>query len=88
MALCDSSGRLDQIMANLETLYHAQGILDVPVVSLASDSATWVLAPGKHLIRVKQEYIEQKFWCGLIPLSGSTVVTTEGLKWNLGKLYT
>lgn len=87
MALCETRGRLDQIMANLETLYHAQSILiDVPLIQLSSDSITWLLSPGAHKIIVEAKFINDRYWCGLIPLSGPTVVTTLGLKWNLGRV--
>lgn len=84
IALCETSGRLDQIMANLETLYHSQKISDVPLVEMSSDSLTWLLPAGSHTIHVKDEFIQKKFPCGLIPLSGETRVTSSGLKWNLG----
>lgn len=84
IALCETSGRLDQIMANLETLYHSQKISDVPLIEMSSNSLTWLLHAGSHTIHVEDEFVEKNFPCGLIPLSGPTTVTSSGLKWNLG----
>ncbi|EDV94855.1 GH23105 [Drosophila grimshawi] len=79
----DCSGRLDQVMANLNTLYKKQND-SCNVYLLSSDSITWLLRPGKHTIQVPLDLVTSQRWCSLMPL-GSTAhnVTTQGLKWNL-----
>lgn len=85
IAVCETAGRLDQILANLNTLYKAKDILgNIPVYQLARDSLTWLLRPGSHQIDVGDAVVKKHGWCSLIPL-GARVdhVTTTGLKWNL-----
>ena len=82
IAVCENSGRLDHIMANLNTLTRAPTILAVPLYQLTVNSLTWVLSAGRHKIHVNERCIGQ--WCGLIPLGQPAFVSTSGLKWNLG----
>nr|CAD7587865.1 unnamed protein product [Timema genevievae] len=86
VALCDTSGRFDQIVANINTLYKAEGILgSLPVYQLAQDSLTWVLTPGIHAISVPDILRRHQCWCSLVPFgSRAKYVTTKGLKWDLG----
>ncbi len=42
-----------------------------------------LLAPGKHVIRPAKEF--EGPTCGLVPLNGPATVSTQGLKWGLGK---
>ncbi|XP_030568166.1 thiamin pyrophosphokinase 1 [Drosophila novamexicana] len=79
----DCSGRLDQVMANLNTLYKMQKD-NCNVYLLSGDSITWLLRPGKHTIQVPLDLVTSQRWCSLMPV-GSTAhnVTTQGLKWNL-----
>lgn len=81
----DCSGRLDQVMANLNTLYKVQKD-NCNVYLLSGDSITWLLRPGKHTIQVPLDLVTSQRWCSLMPV-GSTAhnVTTQGLKWNLCK---
>jgi len=80
-AFVENSGRLDQIMANFQTLYLAPETLgDVYLVS--SECLTWLLPPGHHDIHLPTTQLEG-LHCGLIPLSGTTIISTKGLKWNL-----
>ena len=92
-AFVESSGRLDQIMANIQTLFLAQDLLHsrpvtsdvsapVPVFQLSSSTLSWLLAPGHHKI-VTRECVSARSHCGLIPLDGRAVVSSSGLKWNL-----
>nr|CAD7431066.1 unnamed protein product [Timema monikensis] len=85
VALCDTSGRFDQIVANINTLYKAEGILgSLPVYQLAQDSLTWVLTPGIHAISVPDILRRHQCWCSLVPFgSRAKYVTTKGLKWDL-----
>ncbi|EDW16028.2 thiamin pyrophosphokinase 1 isoform X1 [Drosophila mojavensis] len=79
----DCSGRLDQVMANLNTLFKVQKE-NCNVYLLSGDSITWLLRPGKHTIQVPVDLVTSQRWCSLIPV-GRTAhnVTTQGLKWNL-----
>lgn len=63
-------------------------MISVPVIMLCKGSLIWLLSPGNHRIEVAKDVIlnSQRAWCGLIPLGHPTVVTTLGLKWNLGKV--
>jgi len=81
-AFVENSGRLDQIMANIETLFHAPGLLPCPVYLVSSSGLSWLLGPGDHEIRV-EDLVTEDSHCGLIPLDGEAKVTTSGLKWNL-----
>ncbi|GFG30082.1 hypothetical protein Cfor_09506 [Coptotermes formosanus] len=85
IAVCETSGRLDQILANLNTLYKAKDILgNIPVYQLAKNSLTWLLPPGSHQINVGDVIVQAGGWCSLVPLgAGVEHVTTTGLKWNL-----
>ncbi|XP_017141778.2 thiamin pyrophosphokinase 1 [Drosophila miranda] len=79
----DTSGRLDQVMANLNTLYKAQKD-NCNVFLLSGDSITWLLRPGKHTIQVPLDLVKTQRWCSLMPVgSMAHNVTTTGLKWNL-----
>ena len=83
-AFVENSGRLDQIMANIETLFHAPGLVPCPVYLASSRGLSWLLGPGDHEIRV-EDLVTEDSHCGLIPLDGQAEVTTSGLKWNLEK---
>ncbi|XP_062121944.1 thiamin pyrophosphokinase 1 [Drosophila sulfurigaster albostrigata] len=79
----DCSGRLDQVMANLNTLYKMQKD-NCNVYLLSGDSITWLLRPGKHTIQIPLDLVTNQRWCSLIPVgSPAHNVTTTGLKWNL-----
>jgi len=88
IAVCETSGRLDQILANLNTLYKTKDIFgNIPVYQLAKESLTWLLLPGSHQINVGDVLVRTGGgWCSLVPLGAQVEhVTTTGLKWNLSK---
>lgn len=73
-------------MGNINTLFKCKNILgDVNVLQIASSSLSWLLDVGSHVIHIPQPLRDTKEWCALLPVGGSSVVTTTGLKWNLGK---
>ncbi|XP_002064804.3 thiamin pyrophosphokinase 1 [Drosophila willistoni] len=79
----DNSGRLDQLMANLNTLYKVQKD-NCKVYLLSGDSITWLLRPGKHTIQIPLDLVTGQRWCSLMPIGAMAHnVTTTGLKWNL-----
>lgn len=83
VAICEVSGRLDQVLSQLNTLH----MFEEYIVLLSSCSATWLLRPGSHEINVSclknNEILSDDRWIGLIPVGAPTTVTTSGLKWNL-----
>ncbi|KAL5285539.1 TPK1 family protein [Megaselia abdita] len=84
IVLQEFSGRLDQIMGNINTLYKCGDILDNHrLFLLSSCSMTWLLKPGQHSIQIPKELCDQNRWCSLLPIGDKSVVTSDGLKWNL-----
>ncbi|XP_050509968.1 thiamin pyrophosphokinase 1 [Diabrotica virgifera virgifera] len=82
--LSDTSGRLDQVMANINTLYKVRNIMsDIDIFLIAASSVSWLLDTGSHEITLPQELIKSKSWCALLPVGAPSIVTTSGLKWNL-----
>ncbi|XP_011209202.2 thiamin pyrophosphokinase 1 isoform X1 [Bactrocera dorsalis] len=79
----ETTGRLDHIMANINTLHKLQSDI-LSIYLLSSSSLSWLLLPGKHIIIVPKELVDCQHWCALIPVgSKADKVTTTGLKWNL-----
>lgn len=85
VAVAENSGRLDQVLSNINTLYQTETIFNpYPVRNyiISGDSLTWLLRPGSHRIYIPDNICKKGIPCGLLPLS-KCVVTTSGLKWNL-----
>lgn len=85
VAFVETSGRLDQVMANLQTLFLAEKLVPWPVYLVSSCSMSWLLGEGNHKIDCGGLVSSSSAHCGLIPLDGQAVVTTSGLKWNLSR---
>lgn len=84
VAICETSGRIDQIMANINTLYLNQKESEhYPVYILSSNSLSWLLLPGDNEIHIP-EYL-RNYWCSLVPFQHPTVVSSSGLRWNLNQ---
>ncbi|XP_067640871.1 thiamine pyrophosphokinase 1 isoform X2 [Eurosta solidaginis] len=85
IVLLENTGRLDHIMANINTLYKVQSD-KLNIYLLSSTCLSWLLLCGKHKILIPNELVECEHWCALIPVgSKANTVTTTGLKWNLSK---
>jgi thiamine pyrophosphokinase len=88
----ETSGRLDQILGNINTLYRVKELYApdadrITIYMISSSSISWLLESGKHKIYISDEVVKKKLWCALIPIGGKSLVTTAGLKWNLGKKF-
>ncbi|KAG5668611.1 hypothetical protein PVAND_016547 [Polypedilum vanderplanki] len=84
VVICENSGRLDHIIANINTLYKNQlksNEISRPVFMLSSTSISFLLPEGKSEIHIPE--CAKKLWCALMPIAGPTTVSTEGLKWNM-----
>ena len=82
-----NSQRFDHIMGQLNTLHRATDYIPKPLILMNGFSLLWMLSPGNHKISIP-EHIRNgpsSSWCGLIPVGNPSVVSTTGLKWNLGK---
>ncbi|KAK3541217.1 hypothetical protein QTP86_016812 [Hemibagrus guttatus] len=75
-------GRFDQTMATLETLFHIQKMSEIPVVVIQGSSLACLLREGKKHRLYVNTGLESE-WCGMIPVGGSCITSTSGLKWNL-----
>ncbi|CAB3236828.1 unnamed protein product [Arctia plantaginis] len=89
IAFAQGSGRLDQTIGNIQSLFLARDklLLDphTKVFILSDDSLSWLLNPGEHTIIVPKSTLKYKrAWCSLIPIGEPCkYVTSTGLKWNL-----
>ncbi|XP_063824049.1 thiamin pyrophosphokinase 1 isoform X2 [Ostrinia nubilalis] len=89
LTICQSSGRLDQILGNIQTLFLAteKALLspNTRVYIITDDAVSWLLCPGEHIISIpEQTRFHKRAWCSLVPIGETcSYVTTTGLKWNL-----
>ncbi|XP_047022678.1 thiamin pyrophosphokinase 1 isoform X2 [Helicoverpa zea] len=89
IAIAQTSGRLDQILGNIQTLFLVRDKFlvgpNTNVFLMSDDCISWLLHPGDHVIYIPEESRQHKrAWCSLVPV-GETCqrVTSTGLKWNL-----
>ncbi|XP_063230727.1 thiamin pyrophosphokinase 1 isoform X2 [Bacillus rossius redtenbacheri] len=85
VAVCDWSGRPDQVLGNVSTLLRAAGEPGAaPVFLLAESSLTWLLPAGSHVLEVPARLREGRCWCSLAPVGRpARCVSTSGLRWDL-----
>lgn len=84
VVVSQTSGRLDQIMANINTLHRSNKFSSADRILLLSDnSLSFLLQPGKHTIHIPTPLVTKQDWCALIPFREATLLRTAGLKWNL-----
>ncbi|XP_044757949.1 thiamin pyrophosphokinase 1 isoform X2 [Coccinella septempunctata] len=77
-------GRIDHVMANINTLFTAaKQFPHLRVYRLSSDSISWLLTPGSSSIGIPEVLRDNQEWCSLVPVGAPAVITTSGLKWNL-----
>ncbi|XP_059472049.1 thiamin pyrophosphokinase 1 [Neocloeon triangulifer] len=82
ISLVETSGRIDQIMANINTLFKSHAIIKCPVYQLASNSISWLLDKGHHQMIIPRSYNNKI--CSLVPIGNPALsVSSSGLKWNL-----
>ncbi|ODM91760.1 Thiamin pyrophosphokinase 1 [Orchesella cincta] len=86
IVICESSGRLDQVIGNLNTLHKNRFLEDSPhsaqVYMLSSESLCWLL-PANQQSAIVFEKDDPGFTCGVIPFVGPTTYSSTGLKWDL-----
>lgn len=84
VAIVESSGRVDQIMASIQTLFKTNSMMpNLRLFLMSSQSVSWLLPVGTHSIMIPRAIVDARRWCSLIPIGGSRNVTSKGLKWDL-----
>ncbi|KAH7324835.1 thiamine pyrophosphokinase [Stachybotrys elegans] len=89
VALGGIGGRVDQGLSQLHHLYlfqaddaaYAKG----RVYLLSGSSLTFLLKAGSHHIHVREDGVDNEFGkhVGIIPLKGTSRITTSGLEWDV-----
>lgn len=86
--ITDFGGRIDQTLAQIDTLFKRSIVSeDVNVYLRSHHTIAWLLLPGQHEIIVPEEYVEKQLWCSYIPMNGKSIVTTTGFKWDLSMCF-
>ncbi|CAH0605526.1 unnamed protein product [Chrysodeixis includens] len=93
IAFAQNSGRIDQVLGNIQTLFLARDKLlmtpTIKVYLISDESISWILSPGDHIIPVSEETRKAKrVWCSLVPIGEPCKkISSTGLKWNLGDCH-
>lgn len=72
-------GRLDHVLSHLSVLY---ANADLPLVLLGDGNAARLLHRGTTEVHVSLE--DEGPHCGVVPLAGPAIVTSRGLRWDMG----
>ncbi|KAL2918093.1 thiamine pyrophosphokinase [Polyrhizophydium stewartii] len=86
LVLGATSGRLDQTIASLATLFRLEPARRVYLAS--NDSICWLVRPPADPAAMHDIYCLKGFegpCCGIGPLGGEARAVTTGLKWNLNR---
>lgn len=81
IALGALGGRLDHILSNISTLYSFR---DIQLVLCGDGNLTRLLRAGRTIIRPNLDV--EGPTCGLVPMDGPAVATTQGLRWNMTRM--
>ena len=81
--LSSLSGRFDQVLACLNSLFEWEALRPkTPAYLLSDSSLCLLLPPGRHVLELSSPLLDG--YCGLVPIAGpASSVTTTGLKWNV-----
>ena len=75
-------GRFNHVLANLDTLYTASEMTDVPVYLIYGQSLSFLIQKGSNIVQTASPW--RDVWCGLVPIGEPChSVTTTGLEYNL-----
>ena len=80
VALGAMGGRVDQSFHSIQHLY-LSAEKQQTVYLLSDQSITFLLPKGKSLIRTPLKHLGKT--CGIIPVGGTAVITTDGLEWDV-----
>ncbi|KAF6215592.1 hypothetical protein GE061_010348 [Apolygus lucorum] len=85
LVISECTGRIDQTYSNINTLRLGAELPGNPsLFILTSDSITWHLRRGKHIIHVPQHLRDKQQWCAILPFEPKeNHITSTGLKWDL-----
>lgn len=76
------AGRLDHTIHTLSYLHKLRNVRE-RVYAVTDDNIGWVLKDGEHEIDIDHTILGPT--CGLLPVGiDETILTTRGLRWNLG----
>ncbi|KAJ1720842.1 thiamine pyrophosphokinase [Coemansia erecta] len=77
------SGRLDHVMHTLKVLLNEHTERKRRILVVSEDNLTFVLPEGESRVCVTEG--RDGPTCGLLPLAGEVILSTEGLRWNLSE---
>ncbi|GAV02778.1 hypothetical protein RvY_13302 [Ramazzottius varieornatus] len=82
VAVCSGRGRFDHSMGNINTLFSSAQYTNLPVILMSETDMQYVIPGGTAQTMILDTGLEGPY-CGLLPLSGPSIVSTSGLQWNL-----